>query len=215
MGVDQAIDRKHEQNHDAGPNAGNEQLRNGGLGDNPVDDETDAGRNQKGDVAGVDDQCQRERIRIARFKQLWPKWRANSHYRCLGRAGHCPEQGTRRRGTDGQAAFNVAYECHDHVDQPVSGLTSGHNVRRQNEHWNRNQGGWPDAAHHLLDEGAHLAEAVKHHYKADHCACDQRNHHREAQQQQPDHDQHHYSCHDFLSFLNVSCRVHTSDSVSE
>lgn len=40
--IDQAIDREHQQNHDARPDTRNEQFRNGRLGDNPVDNETDA-----------------------------------------------------------------------------------------------------------------------------------------------------------------------------
>ena len=77
----------------------------------------------------------------------------------------------------------MADERHDHIDQAVSGLTASHDVCGENEHRDGNERGWPDATHHLLDEGAHLAEAIKHHYKADHSAGDQGNHHREAQQQ--------------------------------
>jgi hypothetical protein len=101
-----------------------------------------------------------------------------------------------------------------HIDQPVGRLAPGHDVSRQDKHGHRNQRGWPDAAHHLLNESAHLAETIEHHYKAEHRSGDQRHHHREAEQQQPDHDQHHCSCHVSLSLPGFSCVVHTSDSVS-
>lgn len=90
------------------------------------------------------------------------------------------------------------------MDKAVGGLPASHDISRQNEHGHSNQRGWADTSHHLLDERAHLAEAIKHHYKTDHRTGNQRNHHREAQEQQPDHDYHHYSRHEFLSFVKAA-----------
>ena len=65
------------------------------------------------------------------------------------------------------ATFDVADKGHDHIDQAVRRLAPGHDIGRQNEHGYRNQRRWPDATHHLLDECAHLPEAIEHHNEAD------------------------------------------------
>ena len=175
------------------------QLADGGARDDAVDDHADARRDQKGNVAGIDDQRQGERILVAGLEHARAQRRPHRYHGGLGRTRDRAEQGAGGSGADGKAALDVADEAHDHVDQAVSRLAAGHDVGGEDEHRHGDQRRGPDAAHHLLDEGFHLTHAAEGHVETDEGRRGQGNHHRKPQQQQHDHDGENDGCHGYCS----------------
>src|SRR5690606_31248242 len=179
-GVDHAVHGEQHEDEQTGSDAGDEQFRDGGVGDHPVYDHADTGRDQEGDVAGVDDQRQHERVFVTGLEHARPQRRADGDHGGLGGSGHRTEQGAGGGGAYGQSAFHVADEGHDHVDQAVGRLAARHDVGGEDEHGHGDQRGGANAGHELLDHELHLAEAAEALVKADESRHDQRDHHRES-----------------------------------
>ena len=109
----------------------------------------------------------------------------------------------------------MADKGHHHVDQPIGRLATSHDICGENKHGNRYQGSRANAGEHLLDKEIHAVETVEHHHEADHCADNQRYHHRKPEQQKHQHDEKHDPGHhpSDLRFLFVVTIEHSGGQI--
>ena len=101
-------DAEHRRQHDAGDDAGDEQLADGGIGRHRVHDHDDRRRDQNAERAGGGDDAGAEPLGEPRPDHRRQKDRADRHHGRRARPGDGREQRARQDAGDAETAVQVA-----------------------------------------------------------------------------------------------------------
>ena len=138
---DEAPDRRHDRqrDEDAGNHAADQQLADVDVGDDPVEHERDARRNQHRERSRDRDDAARHLRLVAVLSIAGMRGRRQRRRRRRARAADRAEAGAGQRGRHAEAARNAADPGRGGLEQVVGDAAEDDELGHQHEHRDRDQ----------------------------------------------------------------------------